>query len=385
MANQEKDANQWPKMEIADLKFALASVGKDDKRKHEEMLGYIEKYEMAPYYEYLHAELGWPLNTQLQQRLKAKNEEKLKELDVLLGEAADIDGESETKDVYQKRADYFCQIGDKSEAEQALRVAQEKAVGSGNRLDIVLQLIRLGFFFSDTEILKRNLEKAKAMVEQGGDWDRRNRLKVYDGLFAVTVRDFEKASVNFLDTVATFTCTELMSLNRFVGYCVLTALFTLKRNELKAKVIKNADILEVLHGLPQLRQLLFSFYKCQYETFFRLLADVEQQLKYDYYAAKHYHYFTREMRIKAYHQLLESYQSVRIENVAASFGVSVDFIDNEMSRFISDGRLACKMDKVNEIVITNRPDNKSKQYQNLITKGDLLLNKMQKLSRIVHV
>ena len=91
------------------------------------------------------------------------------------------------------------------------------------------------------------------------------------------------------------------------------------------------------------------------------------------------------MKIKAYKQLLESYQSVRIVHMANAFGVSCDFIDREIAKFVAEGRLACKIDKVNEIIVTSQPDVKSRQYQQLIVKGDNLLNNMQKLSRIVNV
>lgn len=50
-------------------------------------------------------------------------------------------------------------------------------------------------------------------------------------------------------------------------------------------------------------------------------------MKYDCYLHEHYRYYVREMRIIAYAQLLESYQSLTIESMARSFGVSEDFID----------------------------------------------------------
>ena len=41
----------------------------------------------------------------------------------------------------------------------------------------------------------------------------------------------------------------------------------------------------------------------------------------------HYSYYVREMRILAYTQLLESYQSLTLQYMADAFGVSIDFID----------------------------------------------------------
>jgi len=83
----------------------------------------------------------------------------------------------------------------------------------------------------------------------------------------------------------------------------------------------------------------------------------------DRYLAPHTRYFIREMRIKAYTQLLESYRSLSLQHMAKSFGVSIEFIDKELSRFIASGRLHCRIDKVGGVVETNRPDSKNFLYQ----------------------
>ncbi len=37
------------------------------------------------------------------------------------------------------------------------------------------------------------------------------------------------------------------------------------------KVTRNAEILEVLHGIPQVKNYLFSLYECRYADFFKSL------------------------------------------------------------------------------------------------------------------
>lgn len=41
----------------------------------------------------------------------------------------------------------------------------------------------------------------------------------------------------------------------------------------------------------------------------------------------HAKYYTRELRIKAYGQLLESYSSVTVDNLSAAFGVTSEWLD----------------------------------------------------------
>jgi len=89
--------------------------------------------------------------------------------------------------------------------------------------------------------------------------------------------------------------------------------------------------------------------------------------------------------VLAYNQFLESYRSVSLAGMATSFGVSADFLDKELSGFIAAERLSCKIDKVNLVVSSTRPDKQSAQFHSAIKQGDLLLNRLQKLSRVINV
>ena len=66
------------------------------------------------------------------------------------------------------------------------------------------QHIRLGLFDMDHDLINRNVQKAKSFREEGGDWDRTNRLKVYRDAYCITTSNFKTAAHFFLDTVVTF-------------------------------------------------------------------------------------------------------------------------------------------------------------------------------------
>ncbi|MCO5557217.1 hypothetical protein L7F22_010777 [Adiantum nelumboides] len=90
----------------------------------------------------------------------------------------------------------------------------------------------------------------------------------------------------------------------------------------------------------------------------------------------------REVQTIAYSKFLESYKSVTMEAMAKAFGVNVNFIDMELSRFIAAGRLHCKIDNVAGVLETNCPDAKNALYQAIIKQGDFHLNGIQNLSRV---
>jgi 26S proteasome regulatory subunit N7 len=136
-----------------------------------------------------------------------------------------------------------------------------------------------------------------------------------------------------------------------------------------------------------------------------LLATLEQtHLLPSRLLAPHARFYVREMRILAYAQLLQSYSSLTLDSLAHAFGVTVDFVDkcvtcgvflalssklidhhsSELSRFIASGRLHATIDRVHGVVETNRPALKNAQTETVIRKGDVLLNSIQRLSKVLY-
>ncbi|CAO1424085.1 unnamed protein product [Diamesa serratosioi] len=383
---EEQGLEKNPKLELAQYKFLLTlDEHKNDVELKTKLLNEIKADNMAPWYEIVCKDLAWTVDQQLLTEMKAANAKQVEELDAVIEDAEKNLGEMEVREANLKKSEFLCRIGDKNGSVSSFRKTYEKTVSLGHRLDIIFHNIRIGLFFLDHDLITRNIEKAKTLIEEGGDWDRRNRLKVYQGVYSVAIRDFKAAAQFFLDTVSTFTSYELMDYTTFVRYTVYVSMISLPRNELREKIIKGAEIQEVLHQLPDVKEYLFTLYDCHYAAFFIQLMKVESYLREDYMAHPHYRFFVREMRILAYTQQLESYRSLTLVSMATAFGVSVAYIDAELARFIAAGRLHCKIDRVNGVVETNRPDSKNYQYQATIKQGDLLLNRIQKLSRVINI
>lgn len=381
---EEQSLEKNPNLELSQMKFLLTVV-KNDASTKEKLLAGIKENNMTCFYEEVCKDLHWPVDSALVETMKIANEAELKKLDAAIEDAEKNLGEMEVRESHLAKSEYLSRIGNRDAALTAFRVTYEKTVSLGHRLDLLFHIIRIGLFYMDHDLITRNIEKAKSLIEEGGDWDRRNRLKVYQGLYNLSVRDFKGAATLFLDTVSTFTCYELMDYRTFVTYTVLCSMIALPRVELREKVVRGSEILEVLHAIPDVREFIFSLYDCKYDQFFKKLTYIEEMMKRDRMFAQHFRYYVREMRIQAYTQLLESYRSLTLQYMADAFGVTTSFVDQELSRFIAAGRLHCKIDKVGGVVETNRPDSKNYQYQACIKQGDILLNRVQKLSRVINI
>lgn len=256
----------------------------------------------------------------------------------------------------------------------------EKTGVLGTKIDIVLAIIRMGLFYGDKLLVKKHVDRAKTLVDSGGDWDRRNRLKAYQGLYLLTTRSYNLAAPLLLDSLSTFTSYELCTYSSLVVYSVLAGSVSLKRVDFKSKVVDAPEIKAILgdgedkllalsgalsagpgadedmkdapsasgaktvvnlttlgSDAPEaeaaidfsaLAQLVGSLYTGSYRSFFGALAAVEVNfLSQDRYLYEHRGWFVREMRLRAYQQLLQSYRVVGLESMANDFGVSVDFLD----------------------------------------------------------
>ena len=57
------------------------------------------------------------------------------------------------------------------------------------------------------------------------------------------------------------------------------------------------------------------------------------------------------------------------------------------AKFIAGGRIQCTIDRVSGkgVIETNRPDDKNKQYQDVVRQGDQLITKLQKYGQVVRM
>ncbi|CAK0847315.1 unnamed protein product [Prorocentrum cordatum] len=382
MAEEDKPSESYPIFALAQKRSLLLGEACADRAKlAEEVMAVVKEKSMLPYYEtYLCPSPLGPADEALKAEMKARNEEELAKLEEKIKDAKENLGDIEIRDAMLAKAEFFNRIGDKDMAIQSYQDAFGKSVGVGAKLDNILTVIRIAFFFDDKELSKKEIERAKAELGKGGDWERRNKLKVYEGIYHMIFRNWKEASTLFLNVMPTFTATELVEFKDFVFYTVLVTMLSGDRPTLREKLVSSPEVLSAIKETPHLQEFMESYFHCRYKPFMQHFVPVIDHCRADRYLRGHVRYFQRNMRLNAYRQFLTSYRSVTLEAMANEFGVSASFIDTELASFISSGKLTCKIDKVGGVVESNEADQRSQVYIEIIKQGDLLLNRMQKLS-----
>ena len=68
------------------------------------------------------------------------------------------------------------------------------------------------------------------------------------------------------------------------------------------------------------------------------------------------------------------------------FVIKTDLVAfRDLAKFIAADRIPCTIDRVNKIIETNRPDDKNKQYADVVKQGDGLITKLQKYGQAVRL
>lgn len=361
-----------------------------------------------------------PWDEKLYEELVKDNEQELAEIQKEEDSAREAAGETELSAAQGKRAEFFARIGDKEKALEEFEKLFEQTSILATKIDLVLCIVRLALFFDDKILTKKNIERAQGLISEGGDWERKNRLKSYQGLHLITIRAYNLAAPLLLDSLSTFTSTELTTYSSLVVYASLAGTVALPRREFKTQVVDAPEIRAVFgsasdddrlgsfgtrnedsmvvdgddnkkkssatptavnlatlgasssstSAAPEeptidfepLASLIQSFYSGDYVTFFKALAKVDTIfLARDRYLFEHRSWFVREMRLRAYAQLLQSYKVVGLASMARSFGVSVEWLDKDLASFIAGGRLSGVIDRVKGIVVTEQEGGKNKQ------------------------
>ena len=167
----------------------------------------------------------------------------------------DVDGIEELD-----KATYIFEIGKiykeqkmMPEAIEKFKETISKTQSFNTKVDSLFEICHIGLLEKDLDILKEYLQKIKDLIREGGDWEKKNRLKVYEGLYLIFIRNFKNAGKNFLEALMTFTSYELFDFKTFVFYTAVINIISVDRKALKEKIIDNSDVLSCINDIPHLQ------------------------------------------------------------------------------------------------------------------------------------
>merc|ERR1711879_40030 len=272
-AEKAADHLRVPDLRLAQIKFRYENcdAGMEKELLEKQLMEGIERDDMAAWYKYLGEQGVLSIDKKRLTSLETRVNTKLSEFDTKIETAEKEEGDVDVRDAMVDKAEYLAKTGDRVSAIAAFKQIRRKChMTVGTKLDLVFNQLKLALFYSDgfkeesedeekveaekkkkeeekqkkkeeedkkkgdakiedkpknqepimsnPHDVSQNISEAMRLVEEGGDWDRRNRLKVYEAVYNVQIREFGRAAELFLQAVPTFTTYELMSYEKLVSY-----------------------------------------------------------------------------------------------------------------------------------------------------------------------
>lgn len=378
------------------FKLTLKEYQNDDNSRNE-FLDIVTRGNMSRYYEDACKEFDWKIDEELLNSMKHENRKTQQEI-----ECADSSNPENTEEKIQiEKFGFCCEIGDLDRAmDIANAILKDETNSTSIRVEAAFGLFRIAYIRNNVRSMGNIINEITCLVDgshgSGSNWCCRNKLKVYEAVYCLATRNFRRAASLLLDCIPTFESYELLPFKEVVEYTIVSGIISLSRSELDSQFNKNGLLQQaLLTESPKYRDYFCSLYDCHYKEFFENLAWVESEFKSNPLLHRHYRYYVREMRLKAYSQLLQAYRTINLNRMAMEFGVTEEFIEQEIARSIAGGKLHCKIDKVAGMIVTisavgctrgQAPDascDRGLTYQNTIRKGDALLNRLKNLGQVI--
>jgi len=209
-------------------------------------------------------------------------EAEMKKFDDKIKDAKENAGEIEVRDIIVDKAEFLrYEAIDFVEAEKIFREAYAMTGGASRKMEILFEILLMNFEKQDIPTVSKDIATCHKLVEEGADWDKKNKLKIFEGVYCMMIRDFKKAADLFVNSIATFTALEVMSFKDFVFYTVILALLTQTRKTIRTEIVHCPDILAVNRDIPHLKTFAESFYNCEYAIFFRAFIEICSAIKED--------------------------------------------------------------------------------------------------------
>jgi hypothetical protein len=188
------------------------------------------------------------------QQMKEKNDVVLQKLVGDIQVATESAGDMEVLDAHVAVAQFKAKAYSKEHAIAAYEaILALPKISSGKKIDILMSAARVSSFFNDVVLTDEYLHRATIMAESGSgsDWDRRNRLKIYQSIQYLLHRNIADASTLLLQCISTFNAIEYCTYTEFITYTILSNLLHLPRPELKKKIMDGSEIITISSEIPE--------------------------------------------------------------------------------------------------------------------------------------
>ncbi|KAK7751050.1 hypothetical protein SLS62_007035 [Diatrype stigma] len=198
---------------------------------------------------------------------------------------------------------------------------------------------------------------SKVMAGNASDDEQKNLQpyqKMVSGLAHLGCEKYYDASRCFLEVGDPTICqqyNDIASPNDVATYGGLTALASMDREELQARVLDNSGFRNYLELEPHIRKAISMFVNGRYSACLNILESYRTDYLLDYYLRHHVPVLFSRIRNKCIVQYFLPFSCVTLENMNAAFAKPGESLEQELIGMIKSGVLKARINTIDKLLV----------------------------------
>lgn len=201
---------------------------------------------------------------------------------------------------------------------------------------------------------------SKVMAGNASDDEQKNLQpyqKMVSGLAHLGCEKYYEASRSFLEVGDPTIChqyNDIASPNDVATYGGLTALASMDREELQARVLDNSSFRNYLELEPHIRKAISMFVNGRYSACLSILESYRADYLLDLYLRHHVPVLLFRIRNKCIVQYFLPFSCVTLENMNAAFAKPGESLEKELIGMIKSGVLKARINTIDKVKTANK-------------------------------
>jgi len=198
------------------------------------------------------------------------------------------------------------------------------------------------------------------------------KLKCAAGLALLEQQKYKLAARRFSECPADLGAafSEVLSSQDVATYCVLCALATFDRQELRAHVVDNIPLRSYLETVPEVRELVADFHGSRYSAALSALERIKPALLLDIHLHDHVTPLLADIRQGAIAAYVAPFSRVRLDAMATALNTSVPALDKELAALIQENLVPARIDQVGGVLYARHADARKATFARALAAGE---------------
>ena len=160
-------------------------------------------------------------------------------------------------------------------------------------------------------------------------------------------------------------------------YATMAGLMTYSRKKFKDDYYSKPYFRIVWENYSDLFDLGSTYINFDFDRYFKLLNSLQKEFRYDYFLYNHIALMMQKCKKKVMITYITPYKTVDLNEMAKSFGMSIEDTERSVEELIVTNEIKCKINKYNKSLSTKTENYKLESFKKAVMVGDQFIKSME--------